>query len=324
MFPFFFTSANRNPFRFQITPSVTTPVDHYFDLSLAPAAFWAHVRSDGGDIRVLKQDGLTPVAREVSAFDAGTGVGSLWIKGDSATSFWVTYGNAAWAEPAAGSTYGRHATWESALKLVLHGQDFNDSTVNANNASHSAGVSAAAAGKIRGAFVSTVSSDYISIAHNDSLVFSNLSVATWINWTSSPGGTGRIVNKANSNSGLKWFVSSDGSLTLSGYNIGISTSPAVVPSGSWHHIAFSLDSLGNSVQYIDGVSVKTGTTEAPSGIPAAALKFFNRDDNTRTLIGSLDEARVCNRIVSGTEWANIYAEQNSPVTFWTVGSEQQA
>jgi biopolymer transport protein ExbB len=317
----FFGGMQRNPFRFQITPA-SPMVDYYFDLTAAPATLWNHVRSDGGDIRVLKEDGLTQVPREISAFDFGSQRGSLWIKGNAATSFWITYGNTAWTEPAAGATYGKSATWESALKLVLHGQDFSDSTNNAQSVSHSVGVTAAEAGKLRGALKSSIAGDYIAVQHNDSLVFTNLSFAAWINWTASAGGTGRIINKAYVNNGLRWSVQSDGTLSLCGYSTNVITASAASAS-AWHHVAFSLDSSGNTVQYIDGVEVKTGITETPSGLPAVELRFFNRDDGARSLTGSLDELRVYNRILGGAEIAAMYANQNSPATFWTIGSEQQ-
>jgi hypothetical protein len=317
----FFGGLQRNPFRFSITPTANTTSDLYYDLSLAPANFWKHVRSDGGDIRVTKQDGITPVAREVTAFDAAAKVGSLFVKVDSATSFYVYYGNAAYTEPLSAATYGKNSVWESAMKLLLHGQDLNDSTSNGNNATKSAGVTARAAGKIRGAYVDSVASDYMAVTHKSSLVFTNLSMAMWIKWTSTPNNTGRIVNKAVANSGFKWFVQVDGSLVLSGYTTSVITT-STVASGAWHHIAFSLDSLGHSVQYIDGSSVKTGDTEAATGIPSSDLKFFNRDDNTRVLYASLDEIRVYNRILSGPELATLYSNQNAPGSFWTTGLEE--
>jgi hypothetical protein len=317
----FFGGLQRNPFRFSITPTTNTTSDLYYDLSLAPANFWKHVRSDGGDIRVTKQDGITPVAREVTAFDAVNKIGSLFVKVDSATSFYIYYGNSTYTEPLASATYGKNAVWESAMKLLLHGQDFTDSTSNARSVSHSAGVTAAASGKMRGALIDSVSSDYISVPHNDSLVFANLSMAMWINWTSSPGGTGRIINKAGGNNGLKWFMGGTGTLNLSGYSTNVATI-STVGASAWHHIAFSIDSSGNSTQYIDGSPVKTGVTETPSTIPTSELRFFNRDDNSRVLYASLDEIRVYNRILSGTEFSNIYSNQNAPGSFWTTSLEE--
>lgn len=314
----------RNPFRFQITPSATTPVDHYYPLSLAPAAFWTHARSDGGDIRVYKQDG-TQAARQLTAFDPVAKTGSLWIRGNSGTSFWVTYGNAAWTEPAANSTYGSQATWETALKVVLHGHNFNDATLNANNGSHSAGVTANNAGKIGGAFASSSSTDYISIAHNSSLVFSNWSMSAWINVSWSPGGIGRIANKAVSNTGFQWRVanpsSSPTALTLQ-QTPGQANSTGTFSQGAWHHVAFSQDSNSATIQYIDGVGEAPVTIGAPSSMPAAPLMLFNRDDLTRILYARIEGFRVWDRIVSGTEFANMYANQNSPATYWTTGAEQ--
>jgi len=312
----------RNPFSFDITP-VSNSISHlYFPLSLAPAAFWTHVRSDGGDIRVYKQDG-TQIARQITGFDPVAKTGALWIKKDSGTAFRVKYGNVAWTEPAANSTYGSQNAWESALKLVMHCNDFADSTGNAQSISHSAGVTANESGKIGGAIKSTLATDYVAVAHNSSLVFSDLTAVTWINWSSTS--SGRIFDKASGNNGFKLFVSdSSGGLVLAGYSTNISTSAGACPSGAWHQVAATIDSSGNGAIYVDGVSVKTGSTEAPSGIPAVDLKLFNRGDNLRPLIASADETRFYNRVLSPTEIADMYANQNTPATFWTIGSESQA
>lgn len=313
----------RNPFRFQITP-VATLVNYYFNLADAPAAFWTHVRSDGGDVRVVKQD-WTPVPREIVGFDAGAKVGSLWIKGDSATSFWITYGNAAWTEPAAGATYGKSATWESALKLVLHGQNFADSTSNTQSVSHSVGVTAANPGKMSGSFVDSAPQDNIAVAHNDSLVFTDLAMVMWIHIN---GAVARIVNKTSNNNGLQLY--NNNPILQVGATSPSLTATNAIPTGSWHHIGFSTDSLGNSVQYLDGSPNGSGSTGTPSSLPAVELAFLNRNAGDRGAYGdrvtyaNLEEIRVYNRVVSGTEFANMYANQNAPATFWTIGFESQA
>jgi hypothetical protein len=318
----FFGGLQRNPFYFDANP-VSNGISHlYLPLSLAPAAFWTHARSDGGDIRVYKQDG-TQVARQIAGLDPVSKTGALWIKKDGGTAFRVKYGNAAWTEPAANSTYGSQNAWESALKLVMHCNDFEDSTSNAQSVSHSAGVTAGSAGKIGGAFVDSVSSDYVAVAHNSSLVFANISVVLWINWTSTTGG--RIVNKAYVNGGLTWFVvNSSGNLSAGNPNVGLVATTSTASSGSWHQIGFTFDSSGNITHYIDGSPAGSGTIAfTPSEIPATEMRLFNRDDGTRPLIASISGPRVYNRILSGTEVSDMYANQNSPATFWTIGSEQQ-
>lgn len=116
------------PYRFKITPNAVNG-DLYYDFSLAPSSFWDHVRSDGGDIRVTKEDGTTEVAREISGFDSTGKKGSLYIATGGGTAFYVYFGVANATEPYAGSTYGSQAVWGANAQLVAHLVD------NANDSS---------------------------------------------------------------------------------------------------------------------------------------------------------------------------------------------
>ena len=119
--------------RFKITPTSVNP-DLYFDLSLAPSYFWDAVRSDGGDIRVTSEDGVTRVPREVSGFDYAGHKGSLFIGTNSGTAFYVYFGNASATEPAANATYGKQNVWGSNYGYVGHLDiDGRDSSPAANN-----------------------------------------------------------------------------------------------------------------------------------------------------------------------------------------------
>ncbi len=53
----------------------------YVDLSNMPLTFHNHVKSDGGDIRVTTDDGITEVPRELVSYNSGSDKGELWFKG---------------------------------------------------------------------------------------------------------------------------------------------------------------------------------------------------------------------------------------------------
>lgn len=123
-------------YRFKITPTAVNGV-LYFSLANAPASFWTHVRSDGGDIRVTTSDGITQVAREVVNFSVVGQTGDLFLATSGSTFFYVYYGNSGATEPAVGSTYGRNNVWSS-YEAVWHlnetsGTTVTDSTGNSSN-----------------------------------------------------------------------------------------------------------------------------------------------------------------------------------------------
>jgi hypothetical protein len=321
--PLRFTGVARNPFQFQATPSGVALPTYYFDLSRAPASFWSRVRSDGGDIRVLKQDGVTPLARQLVSFNTTSKTGSLWLKGDAASSFWITHGNALWTEPAAASTYGRLNAYEAQQRMVLHGANYDDSTSNGNNASITGGVSVVA-GKVENAIQTSLQSDLLTIAHNASQTnFSEISLSVWVNWSVTS--LGRLVDKNSGTNGVMCFIQNADVITVNINGSSATTSAAGLTSGAWHLLTFVVAANGAATIYVDGVSkTLAGTCNAPSGITSTgAWYIMNRVDKTRCLVGAIDEYSVVGRALPSSEVANMYANQNSPATFWTIGNEVQ-
>lgn len=133
-------------YRFKITPTAVNGV-LYFSLANAPAAFWTHVRSDGGDIRVTTSDGITQVAREVVNFSVAGQTGALFLATSGSTSFYVYYGNSVATEPAVGSTYGRNNVWSS-YEAVWHLSETSGTTVtnSTGNASNNGTIKVSASG----------------------------------------------------------------------------------------------------------------------------------------------------------------------------------
>ena len=105
--------------RFKITPNAVNS-DLYYDLSLAPADFWSKVRSDGGDIRVTTQDGVTQIPREVSGFDYAGNKGSLFIGASGTDTIKVTTSGAGgdWPSPVIAVTAGQNYVLSMDVKWV--------------------------------------------------------------------------------------------------------------------------------------------------------------------------------------------------------------
>lgn len=119
-----------------------TKVKTLTDIPLTLQIYLPGVKSDGGDIRLSLLDG-TPIPREIEWCWSATDYVILHYKVDTVENtdlpFYVYWGNSSLSEPAADSTYGSQAVWNSGYAAVYHMNTdpsttgLVDSTVNANN-----------------------------------------------------------------------------------------------------------------------------------------------------------------------------------------------
>jgi hypothetical protein len=326
----------RNPFRFLITPLATiVTADTWFPLSDArvPAAFWDYVRSDGGDIRVTLQDGRTQVAREIVGFNSTTKVGSLFLKVNSGTAFYIYFGNRQFAEPLASSTYGKNSTWESALSLVMHGSDMADSTVNANNGTSSSPPSTVA-GKMLSAMSFNGSTSKVNIGNGATLrLTGDMTVSCWAKFTDYTANQRMIIGKlgatyypgpydfaAQATSGIPILLRGNG--TIGGYASRAATAAATA--GVASHLATTMS--GTTVaHYLDGAANGGGslsTTVADDG--RDCYVGFRPFDGVEIMKGTIEELRLYSRALAADEIAQHKANQDAPATFWNaVGSMEQ-
>jgi hypothetical protein len=125
------------------------------------------------------------------------------------------------------------------------------------------------------------------------------------------GGSGTDTAGRNMNYGI-WMTSAE--RIQAGFETGpgtdfYTTSPASYSNGQWHYAVVTYDGSTAVRLYIDGVQVssistsgaipdKTGTQPVRIGANSLALNGF--------FTGNVDEVRVWNRALSGTEIANAY------------------
>ncbi len=161
----------------------------YVDLSLLPASFFSHVRSDGGDIRVTDSGGITELPREVVSINTASQSGELHFKASSLSSssntdFYIYYGNSGATEPAANSTYGSQNVWktdgvDTSAVMVQHMKDtttstITDSTSNANNGTKfAANEPIEATGEIGKGQTFDGTNDYVNASNGASLNIGN-------------------------------------------------------------------------------------------------------------------------------------------------------
>jgi hypothetical protein len=103
-------------------------------LSEMPAGFWAHVKSDGGDIRVAEGFDLIPM--DLARFDYDAQDGVLFFRGSLLTAsdneFTIRYGNAALELFAYDDTFGRDAVWADYEAVYLLGETSHNRTGGAS------------------------------------------------------------------------------------------------------------------------------------------------------------------------------------------------
>lgn len=70
--------------RVDIEPAyhLATGIPLHLDMSLLPSDFWNNINSDGGDIRVTTEDGVTAKGIHIENLDLDTNTGDMWIPGD--------------------------------------------------------------------------------------------------------------------------------------------------------------------------------------------------------------------------------------------------
>ena len=238
---------------------------------------------------------------------------------------------------------GPGGTWSNGYAAVWHlkeigtgnPNDYNDSSMNGNNGQAGGGTAGAfptqIAGKIGYGQSFNGASDYI--ATNISSWYNNPQTFTQSIWfeTSSPT-SGKLIGFESIQNGTgagqydkMIYTNTAGNAVAtiwSGGTITISTSTAM-NDGNWHYAVFTYGS-GTLNFYVDGnfIGQNSGTAQSYigwlrmgsytlSGWPLAANGYYS---------GSLDEAHYSSVVRSSTWISTEWANQNSPSTFYTVGS----
>ena len=311
----------------------------YVDLSDMPSSFFTNVDSAGADIRITRADGTTECAFELVSIDTGASTGGLHFKANflsssSDTSFKIYYGNASASAYAVDATYGRNNVWTD-LEMVNHdGGSTVDSTgihsMSAIGSPVSGGVSAptGAGTSYNGTsqYVNTnannlnVNNDYtlsawinVDIDRNQSPIigaFNSISVAPgywiWINRLTSSNGYGLCMQLDNGPGDADSVPNSSNRVDVA---------------DGWSHIAMVRD--GNDYKsYINGSLADSGTLIKGGLDTTSDILIARLDNGSLYFPGSISELRM-QQSVKDADWISTeYNNQNSPSTFYTVGSEE--
>ena len=311
----------------------------YVDLSTLPAGFHTNVnQTDGRDIRVTKADGTTEVPREVVAYVSALDTGELHFKGDVLNStdvdFYIYYGNAGATEPAVGATFGRNAVWSNGYQAVFHLQEdptisapqFPDSSGNGRNLTAEGSMTSgdSVAGKLAGNAIDFDGSN--DALRNSGWTWGGNAVtlsgwnksrspavaSSWVGFASS--GDRFSTHAPWSDSVLYWDYGGAGGTGR------ISTSYASYI-GAWTYITLVSSGSANTLRgiYLNGSLI---TSIAGSLQPTSPSNFSIGNAVSNFNNGEVDEVRIADGVRTATWISTEYNNQNSPATFFTIGSQE--
>jgi hypothetical protein len=182
-------------------------------------------------------------------------------------------------------------------------------------------------GKLGGALVSSGSTAQAIPANpmNFRYTGGNFTLSVWVNADPTDDG-GQIVSKPWNGSG--WYnyslISTGGASSAITFSIvgatGYSTPGFTISTGSWHHIAATLDPNRNIALYIDGVLRYSATHTVVSWVPGGGdfsielstfciYPYTNNNcagSTAQDFKGSIDELRIYARTLSASEIQALY------------------
>ncbi len=192
-----------------------------------------------------------------------------------------------------------------------------DSSGNGNNGTPcpiSTGPTGGAAGKFGngGSFDGT--NDYVTIQYSSSLYPSKLTASAWI-YPTAVATSGNIIS-AGGNSGWRFRINTDRTITFfdRGSTNAITTTD-VVSLSKWSHIAVVGDLSGLKI-YING-NLSASNSVAYGGADAATYATIGAYNAgaVEVFTGTIDEARVYNRVLSPSEIQQLYNYTPGPVVY---------
>jgi hypothetical protein len=296
-----------------------------------------HARPDGYDIVFTTSDGTTRIPHEIESYTSGTGALVAWVKvpGISSaanTDIYLYYGS-----PSASNMQNPTGVWDANYAAVWHlGETPNDgtagghadSTANNNdgtpmNFQDGGGGTTNTAGKIDGADFFAGDDDYITVPSPvNSDPTTQLTLSAWIR----DDVYGDVVSRGDSYVLRLWNT---GQLLFSKYQ-GAGTWFNMAPGGvnlkdgALHHIVGGQNATG-MFMYIDGVQVdgNSDTTAIVYGLgPTIEIGRHGNGNPGYNFTGKIDEVRISRTGRSGSWITTEYKNQNSPSTFYSVGSEE--
>jgi hypothetical protein len=282
---------------------------------------WA--QADGDDILFTDSDGTTKLDHEIERFDAGTEELWAWVRlpalsSSTPTELYIYYGN-----PNASNQEDENGVWDSDFQGVWHlHDDFLDSTVNAKDGTNNATTNAA--GQVADSQNFSGANEWIGLGLG-CFVTGTWTVEAWIRPVT-PTNYRRVFYQGgvacpSRQLTLYWH---SGHLEVATDTANGTPDPVVasgaVSSDVWTHVVWTFDGSTHTL-YLDGAS-SSGST-AGSGLELDGENYIGRRLSGSYWSGDLDEIRVSDAARSSTWIGASYRNQDDPVTYQTLGSEER-
>ncbi|OXM16366.1 LamG-like jellyroll fold domain-containing protein [Paenibacillus herberti] len=166
------------------------------------------------------------------------------------------------------------------------------------------------AGKTQGAIQLDGVDDYVQLPNVVNPGTTSFTAAAWVKLETTLGQTQTILQQEGTN-GRGWlFRRADGKLaSFLGGTVTVSTG-TIPADSSWHHAALAYDA-GILKLYLDGQLVATASRTAVSSTDAMRVgRHKTPDSNNEEWDGSIDNFRIYNRALSGTEVNDLFVAGN--------------
>lgn len=311
----------------------------------------AGVSGGGGDFVFTSSNGTTKLDHEIEKYASSSGELLAWVEVPTLgaitdTAIYVYYGG-----PSSGATnQNKTGVWDSDYKGVWHlpesgdstGNDYLDSTTNANNLQGGGGTAAnvptqSSSGLMNGAQNFDGSNDLLNRASTTSLeITGSVTLSAWVNVTDS-GSEQVIIAKPESDTShtnpyfdysIHLLRVDASTLTprfwTSSSNNGRNCASTVnISTGSWYYIIGVYN--GSSMKtYVDGV--ERCTTDVSGAIDNSAKKLFlgANGGSGEVFENLMDEVRISGSARSADWITTEYNNQSSSSTFYAVGGQEVA
>jgi hypothetical protein len=312
-------------------------------ISRTDADLITKARSDGFDIMFTSVDGMTKLAHERETYDSATGELVAWVEVPSVsntanTKLWMYYGYSA-----ATDQQNVGGTWDGSNYVAVYhlkedpsggAPQFLDSRGGFNGTATSMVAGDQSPGKIGKSINFDGTAKYISTSTGATLkgkssytisawaVVDNLGIRRTI-YEEPRGGTAAARAKLS--------LEDDNTFGLGGRDFDgegfteWAASAATVERGPWYHVAGVFNSSDTHSITLNGTKTTSvvAADSVENTVPVSAPKIGIRyDANGERWDGKIDEVRVSDTARSDPWITAEYRNQESPSTFYAVGSEQ--
>ena len=236
--------------------------------------------------------------------------------------FYVHYGNPFIPEPAS-ALGGRAATWEPSLFCVAHLEDPTDSTQYGSLIT-STSPPAFGPGKMLNGGIFNGTSNFLNLGSTYlPLGQSPRSFTFWLKKHGIDFVAPLMYGATYYPNGMNLVYVNNTALRFATY--GTDVQMGTVTLDAWQHWIITFDGTSTLAAYLNGGPVYSSPITAPATVEfGGGTNYIGRYNGGADwfMNGMMDEVRIYDRLLSGTEAAGIFANQNSPLGFWIVGPVQ--